>query len=430
MSKKKNNKNELYESRCVNRRPDNVMSHFFKKYGIKHVSDVNESDTIQVQLLSDLYTFKIENKDETILDLKKVIKLLPNLFNPWIAQIQIYVIDNENILNDDIKLSSLKDLRIGCLIREKDFDSPDVIKVLNKIYLYQQNGLPQQVSIRLDTTNMEEIDILDGILKEKGNNGLPLIRFIYIYMFPNQAIKQLSDVLETNTSVTSLNLHYSNDPFSQNNISSLATLLTVNTTLTELSLSMNRLSDREIILLSDSLQSNTTLRTLNLSQNEIGDEGVNALSICLKVNTSISILDLSENRIGNRGAILLSEALELNRSLTILILDYNQIEDQGGDALAKMLTINTSLEKLFIEGNSLSDNSAIAFADALRVNTALIDINLASNQISDKGAIAFANMLYTNHTLKDFDLRENMIKNEGMSSLEEASIHRFLSQSW
>jgi Ran GTPase-activating protein (RanGAP) involved in mRNA processing and transport len=78
------------------------------------------------------------------------------------------------------------------------------------------------------------------------------------------------------------------------------------------------------------LETNTTLTTLNLRYNQIGHQGAQFLAVLLEeTNTTLITLDLGDNQIGDQCAQFLAVLLEeTNTTLTILNLGYNQISNQ------------------------------------------------------------------------------------------------------
>jgi hypothetical protein len=80
-----------------------------------------------------------------------------------------------------------------------------------------------------------------------------------------------------------------------NRIETLATLLTTNTTLLELHLNFNNMSDHGASLMASALHQNSTLLNLRLDENEISESGIEALFEALKTNSTLHYLDISEN---------------------------------------------------------------------------------------------------------------------------------------
>jgi hypothetical protein len=71
-----------------------------------------------------------------------------------------------------------------------------------------------------------------------------------------------------------------------------------------------------------------------------------ALSAVLKINTSITMINLSGNRIGYEGVKIISETLKTNTSITGIYLSDNKIGKEGRNALVNALQYNYSIEKI------------------------------------------------------------------------------------
>ena len=77
------------------------------------------------------------------------------------------------------------------------------------------------------------------------------------------------------------------------------------------------------------LMFNTTLTELNLDRNNISDEGAIVIGEGLKINTTLIKLRLSMNKISDEGAIVIGEGLKINTTLIKLSLLINNISDEG-----------------------------------------------------------------------------------------------------
>ncbi|CAF1017840.1 unnamed protein product [Rotaria sp. Silwood1] len=134
-----------------------------------------------------------------------------------------------------------------------------------------------------------------------------------------------------------------------------------NTTLAELQLSHNRISDMGTHALAQALTiNNVTLDWLELHSNSITDEGAEYLADMLKRNKTITLLGLGSNRIGNRGVRLLASAIAgYNETLQWLHLASNKlITDACVNDLIEMLKQNHSLNALWLNDCSLSKDAA------------------------------------------------------------------------
>ena len=160
----------------------------------------------------------------------------------------------------------------------------------------------------------------------------------------------------------------------------LATALTLNTTLTELSLQQNvHLGAEAIEALATALMLNTTLRTLNLASTRLGLVGYQPLLACLRSGpsslTKLTSLGLSSNGLGCKSGVALAAALEGNTSLRRLDLASNAIGAEGGACLAKLLELSTALTRLDLRSNDLRACIG-AFQLALEVRGAEAELRL------------------------------------------------------
>ena len=92
-------------------------------------------------------------------------------------------------------------------------------------------------------------------------------------------------------------INFSNKNIDFNAVYLIAFGLHNNTTVQKLDLSLNQLTNDEMITIANTFKYNNTLKEVNLSQNQIGIAGMNALSSCVKCAGTISLeyIDLSKN---------------------------------------------------------------------------------------------------------------------------------------
>jgi Ran GTPase-activating protein (RanGAP) involved in mRNA processing and transport len=137
----------------------------------------------------------------------------------------------------------------------------------------------------------------------------------------------------------------------------IANALYNNTTLEELNLWNNQVSDLGVQSLSQALlMNNSVLRSIGLGQNRISDVGAQHLAEMLKTNTTLTRLWLFHNEIGDRGMKLLADVLANdNKSLQWFDLRLNKsVTDSSFDSLCNMLKSNRSLKKFWMEYCNLS----------------------------------------------------------------------------
>jgi Ran GTPase-activating protein (RanGAP) involved in mRNA processing and transport len=155
-------------------------------------------------------------------------------------------------------------------------------------------------------------------------------------------------------------LYLTGNKISCQSISILADALYNNSTLVELDLSDNHISDIGVQILMNVFSTNKTIiEKLHLGSNHITDQGVEYLSNMLKTNRSLTHLMLNRSHISNRGVHLLSNAIGLhNISLEVLSLSSNNlITDSSVDSLIIMLKHNETLKGLDIKYCNITEPS-------------------------------------------------------------------------
>ena len=157
------------------------------------------------------------------------------------------------------------------------------------------------------------------------------------------------------------------------------------------------------------------VRKLDLRGNVIGNTGATALSDMLSVNSSLVEVSLADNHVNADGVEAVSRALATNVHLGTLNLSNNLIADEGiaplsailswNDALLRQLpdagahsAVNLTLRVLILSGNSLGDAGAECMSAAIASHPSLADIGLDDNDIGDKGAGALRHALRLRRT--------------------------------
>ncbi|CAF1021139.1 unnamed protein product [Adineta steineri] len=148
----------------------------------------------------------------------------------------------------------------------------------------------------------------------------------------------------------------------------------------------NRFTYKSITILANVLGGNTTLRELDLSHNLLTDQGVEIISHFLSLNTcAIKDLDLSGNDITDNGAQYLANMLTKNQTLKFLSLNKNQITDYGLSLLVKAVKNNNNkLTVLKLESNpDITPNGVEHAINELKENKILQDIYFKHCKLDD-----------------------------------------------
>ena len=142
--------------------------------------------------------------------------------------------------------------------------------------------------------------------------------------------------------------------------------------LTEMGLAETSVTDAGIGEISRLLETNTTLTSLNLNGNKkITKEGWARLSQALSRNTTLKNLSIDFCQVGDDGIAILSKGLRVNTALRSLELECTGITEKGGLLLRDLLKENTSiLQVTVMPGNSISDGMMAEIRKYLALNNA------------------------------------------------------------
>ena len=223
-------------------------------------------------------------------------------------------------------------------------------------------------------------------------------------------VNEIKEALQTNTKLISLTLC---DIISRGVIS-IAEAIQVNTTLQNLDISSNNISDAGTAAISDNLKRNNSLVKLNMSRNKITGERVKMIVEALQVNTTLKQLNLSINKITDDGATFISEGLKYNNSLQELNMSRNNITSEGAKMIAKALQVNTTLKQLDLSINNIYDDGATAISNVLTSNISLQVLNISHNSITNRGIKKIAEAIQIHSTLQNINISKNHISIEGL----------------
>ena len=203
----------------------------------------------------------------------------------------------------------------------------------------------------------------------------------------------------------------------------IAEIFTVNTNVTDLYLSDNKLGSEGAEKICKMLCHNKTLTNLNLSGNELDSEGADKICKMLCHNKTLTNLDLSWNKLGSEGADKICKMLCHNKTLTNLDLSWNKLGSEGADKICKMLCHNKTLTFLYLSANELDSEGADKICKMLCHNKTLTNLDLSVNKLGSEGADKICKMLCHNKTLTNLDLSANKLGSEGAEKICEMLCH-------
>ncbi|XP_059816969.1 NACHT, LRR and PYD domains-containing protein 12-like isoform X2 [Hypanus sabinus] len=182
----------------------------------------------------------------------------------------------------------------------------------------------------------------------------------------------------------------------------LVSSFSTNPSLTELSLSVNSLGDSGVKRVSAALRNpECKIQKLWLCDVGLTDTGAEDLASALSTNPLLRELSLSGNKLRDSGVKLVSAALR-NPECKIqrLWLSNVGLTDSGADDLVSALGTNPSLTELYLELNSLTDRSVSALRRLILTLPSLEVIGLYGNQFSETGKNELGPLQGVRHGLK------------------------------
>ncbi|XP_048381264.2 NACHT, LRR and PYD domains-containing protein 3-like isoform X2 [Stegostoma tigrinum] len=168
---------------------------------------------------------------------------------------------------------------------------------------------------------------------------------------------------------------------------SLAFAVLKNQSLQLLSLSYNKIGEATMKLLCDALRRRCcTIQSLRLGNNKLTALCTLPLTQVLSANRSLTQLSLSYNRLSTVGLRRLCTALRAPAcQIQKLELDDNGLQDSCAKELASALSRNQKLKALYLNRNSFSDQSIPAFSHLVDSCKSLRYLWLWRNQFSANG---------------------------------------------
>lgn len=141
----------------------------------------------------------------------------------------------------------------------------------------------------------------------------------------------------------------------------------------EISLESNEIDNRATSLISEYLQTDMSLTSLNLTNNYLGPEGAQSLSTSLKVNKTLKMLYLANNHLGHEGCIYIAQGLRFNRSLVTIDLGKNDIERKSLTDVETAISKNdnTSLQNIILSEKNIEPKVFMSISNLLKTKRKL-----------------------------------------------------------
>ncbi|CAF1012617.1 unnamed protein product [Adineta ricciae] len=191
-----------------------------------------------------------------------------------------------------------------------------------------------------------------------------------------------------------------------------------------LNLNNEKLSEDDLNLIVHKYFTTFKYKSVILRNNALTERSFFYLFSFLGVNSTLTELCISDNIISDQALQQLSESLSFrNSTLRRLVLNGNQIDDQGLAHLSNMLKSNRTLRALGLHENLITDQSIEGFCGAVRYfNQTLEEITLYSNTcISDASLDYFEGMITDNQVLQVLWIHDCRFSDEGKMKLQQTA---------
>ena len=204
----------------------------------------------------------------------------------------------------------------------------------------QQTGKEWSISLRLSSPESTAVII--------NNLNKCTVRTLVIENTPldSKCVSMLSEILKTNKTIKTLRLLSS--PLS-GDIKQVSDVLSTNTTLQILVLSDVTIADEDMPHLSNMLATNNTLKVLCLSFCNITDNGIQCICEVLMKNQTLVMLDIAGNRqITSASTSIIADLIQTTTSLTVLHLHNTSLNDNNIKTICISLTKNSTVQELLL----------------------------------------------------------------------------------
>ncbi|XP_055510693.1 NACHT, LRR and PYD domains-containing protein 3-like [Leucoraja erinacea] len=277
-----------------------------------------------------------------------------------------------------------------------------------------------------ENQSLLELDLTENKLGDSGIQNLcvvlrnPACKIKKLSMKANgltaACIKDLSSALSINQSLTTLSL--GSNPLGDAGVRQLPKGLC---RMEELELDDTSLSACCTEDLASAVSTYQSLRALNLSKNDLGDSGIKIVSAALRTSNQ----QLEELRLWEVGLTascardVASVMISISSSLMFLELGGNKLGDRGMKILCEAMKRNQypQLKQLRFWKNELTDSCVSDLYSALRAIRSVWMLNLKSNNFTDQSVQTFRNLVQDCRGLRNLDLDDNKFSSNGRERL-------------
>ena len=179
--------------------------------------------------------------------------------------------------------------------------------------------------------------------------------------------------------------------FKEESASKLVELISTSNTIEGIDLYACEMSSEQLIKIFESLRKNEILTELNVGGNQFSKGAVKALSQVLKENKTLSSLSLLSTKFKEEECDVLVDAVGENQFLSSFCLGSCEMSDQVSEKLFEKLKTNSSIKELILSSNEISENGANKLAELLKVSRTIEYVDISNNKIGEDGLRSIVN---------------------------------------
>ncbi|EAY22751.1 Leucine Rich Repeat family protein [Trichomonas vaginalis G3] len=267
-------------------------------------------------------------------------------------------------------------------------------------------GAIEFAQLILNTSSIVSIDLSSNGIEDKG-------------------MAAIFNAMRRNKTIISLNLG-SRPGMTRNSIgneaaAALSQMLANNLVLSELDLSMVEITVENVGTIASGLSKNTTLCELNLSNNNIQSRGVAQILPCL-VSSRVSALRLSGNHLKDDCGTYFANFFKQNKNVNTIDISNNGLTARFIATIAPTITKCEAIKEFNLSKNPLTGRSAEIFSKIISANSTLKSLILQACKIDLTGIKEFALGLAQNRGLQVLNLSNNSLRDDGLDSLSRAFV--------
>ena len=358
------------------------------------------------------------------------------------TKLQVLSLNDNNLCSTGISTvaeglkntTSLKELHISNnnATKEAAEDLASVVLHNNALEVLNFNGNNLEtvgiikIALNMGTSSLTELCMSDNNITEKAADNLSSVinhnsslrklnlnrNFLQKY-----GVQKISEALQNINNLQHFELC---DNMASGAADEIAAVLSCNTKLQKLNLGRNDLQTSGVISIAKQLHNISTLTELYINDNGVTEEAADDIAVALSSNTNLQVLNLDRNNLQSVGIKKLTKGLRKIVTLTKLYIGNNNITEDAANDLATVISQNDKLQVLNLDGNNLQAAGIRTVAKALRTIKTLNELYVSNNNATKEAADDIAGVLSSNTELHVLKLNGNNLHSTGVIKIARA----------